>query len=357
MMRTRRRPPIVAAVLVAVSVGWTSFGGGDARAGAGPIEPTNLGSEFVSPRDAQSTEFRGLDTALADLAERATTGPIPDRFVAQAEVVDVIIQARAGRGAGLAARIRALGATRVSVYADMLFASMPGSALATLSADGDMLAARTPPVPVPEAVQGQGVAFIGADAWHADGITGAGTKVAIIDLGFLGYGALLGTDLPASVTTQNFGCGPSIENAEKHGTGVAEIVHEVAPGADLYLVCIREFGDLIDAIAYVIAEGVDVINHSVGWFNAGRGDGSGALRAPRHQCPQRRNPLGQFGRQSRPAPLDGHVHRPRRRPVAQLRRRRRDDRVHARLGSQRRRPPEVGRLDHLVQRLRPPPVP
>ena len=36
------------------------------------------------------------------------------------------------------------------------------------------------------------------------GYNGAGVKIGIIDAGFAGYGSRLGTELPASVTTQDF---------------------------------------------------------------------------------------------------------------------------------------------------------
>ncbi|PJF36312.1 MAG: hypothetical protein CUN49_06065 [Candidatus Thermofonsia Clade 1 bacterium] len=75
---------------------------------------------------------------------------------------------------------------------------------------------------------------IGADAWHAAGITGKGVRVAIVDLGFGGVKRLLGKDLPATVKT-NIPIDRMDRQEENHGTAVAAVVHRVAPQAELYL--------------------------------------------------------------------------------------------------------------------------
>ena len=138
-----------------------------------------------------------------------------------------------------------------------------------------------PPFPhTEEAVAGQGVATIRADAWHAAGISGAGVKVAIVDLGFAGLGAAQAAgDLPGSVLTVDY-CSGKFATATEHGTAVAEIVHEIAPSAQLHLICIDTEVQLAQALAYAKANGIDVINHSVGWFNSSRGDGTGGPGSP-----------------------------------------------------------------------------
>ena len=73
----------------------------------------------------------------------------------------------------------------------------------------------------------------------------------MIDAGYTGYQALLGEDLPESVMTGYFcdditGDGVpdgSIDGCDSfgdsvHGAGVAEIVHDMAPEAQLYLMTI-----------------------------------------------------------------------------------------------------------------------
>ena len=173
--------------------------------------------------------------------------------------------------------LAAVGASDVVAVGDAAIATLPASALAALGADPQVRWVRPASLPYPEAVTGQGVAFIDANDWQAGGVNGAGVKVAIVDLGFAGYTSRQAQgDLPPSLTTIDR-CPVSGFTGEAHGTAVAEIVHEVAPGAQLYLVCVDDLGDLALAVDDLAAAGVRVINHSVGWFNTGRGDGTGLL--------------------------------------------------------------------------------
>jgi hypothetical protein len=75
-------------------------------------------------------------------------------------------------------------------------------------------------------------------------------------------------------------CGSGGFEATSHGTAVAEIVAEVAPAADLYLVCVRDAAGLGRAVGYARAKGIHIVNHSASWFNTGRGDGAGAAGTP-----------------------------------------------------------------------------
>jgi hypothetical protein len=133
---------------------------------------------------------------------------------------------------------------------------------------------------VVQSVAGEGVVGAGADAWHAAGITGAGVKVAVIDDGFAGLGsAQAAGEIPADVATADL-CSGQFGTASAHGTGVAEIVHEMAPAAELLLICMDTEVRLAQAVDFAKSQGVDVINHSIGWINAGRGDGTGATGTP-----------------------------------------------------------------------------
>jgi hypothetical protein len=112
-------------------------------------------------------------------------------------------------------------------------------------------------------------------------------KVAIIDLGFAGYADRQAEgDLPASLATVDY-CAGEFATTEPHGTAVAEIVHEMAPDAELTLICIDSEVTLGQAKDYAKANGIRIVNHSVGWFNAVRGDG-GRLRHDRRDRPDAR---------------------------------------------------------------------
>src|SRR4029077_6438767 len=93
--------------------------------------------------------------------------------------------------------------------------------------------------------------------------------------GFAGYTTRQAQgDLPASVTTVD-DCNGGFSTTTSHGTAVAEIVNEMAPAADLTLICVDSEITLAQAEQYAEANGIKIINHSVGWFNDVRGDGKG----------------------------------------------------------------------------------
>ncbi len=119
--------------------------------------------------------------------------------------------------------------------------------------------------------------------WHAAGYTGAGVEIAVVDAGFTGYPARQGSsDLPAALTVENFIDGqgdPEVDTGTPHGTAVAEIVHDVAPDATLHLVKVGTNLDLAQAVDYAIAQDVDIITTSLGWFNLTPGDGTGFFDA------------------------------------------------------------------------------
>ena len=126
----------------------------------------------------------------------------------------------------------------------------------------------------------EGVAVTGADRWHAAGITGQGIKIGVIDGGFYGYEALLGSGLPARVTARPFNAANALatDESEIHGTAVAEIVHGMAPGADLYLAAIDGPTDLHRAVRWLVDEAqVNVISMSLGWSGLTPGDGTGTF--------------------------------------------------------------------------------
>lgn len=125
-------------------------------------------------------------------------------------------------------------------------------------------------------VTSQGVALTGAGDDHTLGDLGAGIKIGIIDLGFAGYtNSQASGDLPTSlIITDYTGSGTGGIN---HGTQVAEIVHDMAPSAQLYLAKIATTLQLQQAVNDMASQGVKIINHSVAWYGAAYYDGTGSL--------------------------------------------------------------------------------
>ncbi len=120
-----------------------------------------------------------------------------------------------------------------------------------------------------QSVVGEGIEVAGAEIWHQAGYTGAGIKVAILDLGFAGYREFLGVELPADVTAKSFVFNvPDIADIDEvHGTACAEIVHEMAPGAELLLVATDgSTASLEQAVTWLLEQQVDIISYSVGSY-------------------------------------------------------------------------------------------
>ncbi|MFL7807331.1 MAG: S8 family serine peptidase, partial [Anaerolineae bacterium] len=113
-------------------------------------------------------------------------------------------------------------------------------------------------------VPGEGVPLTHADAWQAAGWTGASIRVGVLDLGFDGYRSLLGSDLPESVVAESFVYGEEPDGSgEVHGTACAEIVHEMAPDAELYFAYYDGSAvSMGQAVDWLLAQGVQIISNS-----------------------------------------------------------------------------------------------
>jgi len=123
----------------------------------------------------------------------------------------------------------------------------------------------------------QGVDLTGASEYHNLGYKGRDTKVAVIDIGFNGLtNSQKHGELPEDVVTEDF-TGTGLETGRNHGTAVAEIAHDMAPEAKLYLCKVADEVDLENAKDYCIEQDVDIINHSWHWFNTNFTDGKGLV--------------------------------------------------------------------------------
>ncbi len=77
---------------------------------------------------------------------------------------------------------------------------------------------------------------LGVPAWHAQGWRGQGLKVAVLDTGFHGYKSHLGTTLPQTVHACSFRFDGDLEAKDsQHGILCAEVIHTLAPEAELLL--------------------------------------------------------------------------------------------------------------------------
>ncbi len=185
---------------------------------------------------------------------------------------------RLGDASSTAALLATLGATVEVESGGRIQARVPLSAVSTLRSASRLVRLEQPGVFVPLQVQSSG-ALIGAAAWARGGLTGRGQKIAVLDTDFLGYREALGGALPAVVTTRSFRSDSTFEGTSDHGRRAAEIVHGIAPGAELYLVSFSTITELSAAVDYLIAQRIDVVSYSSGYIHNGPGDGTGSVDA------------------------------------------------------------------------------
>lgn len=107
---------------------------------------------------------------------------------------------------------------------------------------------------------------LGIPAWHAQGWRGQGSKVAVLDSGFHGYKAYLGTALPPTVRTRSFRFDGNLEAKDStHGILCAEVIHALAPKAELLLAnwepeCPEQF---LAAVRWAKAQGARIVSCSI----------------------------------------------------------------------------------------------
>lgn len=163
-----------------------------------------------------------------------------------------------------------------------LHAWIPVDQLHAIAGSLGVVSVRIPAEATALSVSSEALPVMNAPAWHGGGVDGLALKVGIVDRGFQGYTAKLGTELPAAanVTVKNFvdsETDSQVDGAAIHGTACAEIVHDVAPQAPLYLAKVTTVADVDEAVTWLIAQGVQVVSSSIGFFVDGPGDGTGQL--------------------------------------------------------------------------------
>ncbi|MGH2462394.1 MAG: S8 family serine peptidase [Candidatus Limnocylindria bacterium] len=274
--------PIATLVMASVVGLWTPV------AASMPVPaPSVAGPDYRLPSHLTTDKHPKLDSHLLAVASATRTGGTPEglRVASERDVavssgrVRVVVTANSGRSAVRDA-IQAVGGLVEAEYADLVQALLPPGALRTLAELSIVRYVRQPSLPVADSVVDEGVGETNAIAWQSAGLSGAGVKVGVIDAGFIGYTTKQASgDLPASLTTADFGCG-GVATGTDHGTAVAEIVYKMAPDVQLYLICMETDVNLGQAKDYALSEGITIVNHSLVWFNTSRGDGSGAIGTP-----------------------------------------------------------------------------
>jgi subtilisin family serine protease len=191
--------------------------------------------------------------------------------------VQVVMEmASASAGPRVLEQVAHLGGEVELAHENWVQASLPVEELHELAAMPEVRFIRLPvrPFVTQGSVSSEGLSFIGSQIWNESGLTGQGVKVALLDPGgFRGYENMLGRELPAreQVTVRSFRPDRQIyepdapRGIQVHGLATAEIVHDIAPEAELYLTMFSTDVEFIRAIDWLIEQQVNVINTSLGY--------------------------------------------------------------------------------------------
>ena len=240
-------------------------------------------------------EYPNVDSNLNGIVEQAQSG----QFTSQAAATNAPVHSGAsvavtfyiteGYAQDVWDWLEESGASPRNIGIDYIEAYVPVSILPSASEREGVISVRTivPPQPAQGTVVSEGVAAHGVPAWHAAGLKGQGVKIGVIDVGFKDFQSLMGTELPSTVearcytdvgvfTSNPTDCIPTEvpESTKLHGTAVTEAAFDIAPEAEYYIANIASFGDLANTVDWMVAEGVDVINMSLGFIFSGPGDGT-----------------------------------------------------------------------------------
>jgi subtilisin family serine protease len=248
----------------------------------GSVEPSFSGGWEAPPKPISPSEHHPkIESALLRSFSDLTPGPFPQgkglgersgkvRVIIESErPLDEALLQRVG--AQVEARAGTLYRVRVPREHLRALADIPGISFIRRPRLFTALGPRTT----------EGVLPTGALLLQSAGWRGQNVKIAIIDLGFAGLSRALDSKVikrEVIVDTQDY-TGEGLEVGTSHGTGVAEIVHAMAPQAWLYLKKVADEIDLSNAVDDAIAQGVQIINYSVGVANANFGDGTGIVAA------------------------------------------------------------------------------
>lgn len=269
-----------------------------------PLQAAPVGAPKTAKLDSGLAELERADQA-ARRSNRAITGATTSLLPADLQ----------GRVAARLLRIDAAGNVQVFVTTDgsvdagaalaalgmrfetsdrtrnILQGTLPISALSQAAALPSVVGVRPPDYGVVSigSVKTEGDSILRGDALRsALGTTGQGVRVGVISDGVEGLAASQASgDLPGTVNTATCNAAPAgggsqplptDPGAGAEGTAMLEIVHDIAPGAQLWF---GYFGFSVGGTSLnfnqavnCLAANVDIVVDDVGWFNTGPYDGT-----------------------------------------------------------------------------------
>jgi len=230
------------------------------------------------------TSLSKMSTRLEQMISRHAAASVTRRTLSTSDLdriegqnIKVVLHTRVGSDVDVD-KIESRGGKILRVIGNIMVIEVPIKKVADIVSNVDGVEfARLPHKFFPQDVQSEGVNLTGANLFHAAGFTGAGVKVAVIDIGFKGLSAAQSSgDIPYAIATHDY-TGKGLETEYKHGTGCAEIIHDMVPDAELHLLKVSNDVNFLDAVDYCVNNGIDIISLSIGFIGSDPGNGTGPV--------------------------------------------------------------------------------
>lgn len=218
-----------------------------------------------------------IDPALQDLTSGVSKG-------VGVQTTDVtLVAANAAAIPSLTAAVTRRGGRVTGQFEDTVFARVPITAIQALGNAPGLFRMNLQPVAHPDQTTlDKGVDLetgLGVKALHEAGIRGRGVRVGIIDMGFAHYDDYISSGkVPGPAAARAFSASNRLDGGgEVHGTGCAEIIHAMAPDAELVLATFDGTeAELFNAIQWMVTQKVQIISFSAG-FLAGPRNGQSQI--------------------------------------------------------------------------------
>ena len=229
--------------------------------------------------------YQRLDSALARMVvaveggqQRSAAVTRLDNPFAIADRVPVTITS--SNVPAVSAWVRGVGGTVANSSEDTIEAYVTADDLRDLNSLQGVVAVRQI-IPAAERAVSQGVAVHNASNWHANGRLGSGVRSALSMSDLSDSRALMGTEVPASVTRRCYSAIgvfstnlAACESTSDHGTAVAESLVDIAPGIQLFIANPKSNLDFRQTVDWMTSQGVRVINYSAARLWDGPGNGT-----------------------------------------------------------------------------------
>jgi hypothetical protein len=121
---------------------------------------------------------------------------------------------------------------------------------------------------------------LGVVDWHQSGHRGKGVKIAVLDSGFRGYRRALGKVMPRDVTVKSFRKDGNLEARDsQHGILCAEVIHHLAPEAEILLANWEPENpeQFLEAVRWARRQGAQLISCSIIMPTWSDGEGGGPI--------------------------------------------------------------------------------